>query len=33
MGNCRAYIEDLEGPRGPDADQVHRIAYEKLVRA
>ena len=32
-GNHQSYIEDLEKRKGPDADQPHRIAYEKLVRA
>ena len=32
-GNDPAYIEDLKRRRGPDADQPHRIAYRKLVRA
>lgn len=32
-GNCQAYIEDLRKRKGPDADQPHRIAYKKLVRA
>jgi energy-dependent translational throttle protein EttA len=29
----RAYIEDRRRRKGPDADQPHRIAYRKLVRA
>jgi energy-dependent translational throttle protein EttA len=29
----QAYVEDLEKRKGPDADQPHRIAYKKLVRA
>jgi ATPase subunit of ABC transporter with duplicated ATPase domains len=32
-GNFQAYIEDLKRRKGPDADQPHRIAYRKLVRA
>jgi len=32
-GNYGAYIEDLRKRKGPDADQPHRIAYKKLVRA
>jgi len=32
-GNYQAYIEDLKRRKGPDADQPHRIAYKKLVRA
>ncbi|NUS96109.1 MAG: energy-dependent translational throttle protein EttA [Gemmatimonadaceae bacterium] len=32
-GNFQAYIEDLKKRKGPDADQPHRIAYKKLVRA
>ena len=32
-GNYQAYIEDLKRRKGPDADQPHRIAYRKLVRA
>src|SRR5579883_546358 len=32
-GNYQAYIEDLRKRKGPDADQPHRIAYKKLVRA
>jgi ATPase subunit of ABC transporter with duplicated ATPase domains len=32
-GNYGAYIEDLKRRKGPDADQPHRIAYRKLVRA
>ena len=32
-GNYGAYIEDLKRRKGPDADQPHRIAYKKLVRA
>ncbi len=31
-GNYQAYIEDLKKRKGPDADQAHRIKYEKLVR-
>jgi hypothetical protein len=32
-GNYEAYIEDLKRRTGPDADQPHRIAYKRLVRA
>jgi ATPase subunit of ABC transporter with duplicated ATPase domains len=32
-GNYAGYIEDLKRRKGPDADQPHRIAYRKLVRA
>ena len=32
-GNYQAYIEDLKKRKGPDADQPHRIAYKRLVRA
>src|SRR5574338_528662 len=32
-GNYQAYIEDLKRRKGADADQPHRIAYRKLVRA
>src|SRR5512132_2984220 len=32
-GNYQSYIEDLKRRKGPDADQPHRIAYKKLVRA
>ena len=32
-GNYQSYIEDLRKRKGPDADQPHRIAYKKLVRA
>ena len=32
-GNYRAYAEDLHRRKGTDADQPHRIAYKKLVRA
>jgi sulfate-transporting ATPase len=32
-GNFQSYIEDLRKRKGPDADQPHRIAYKKLVRA
>ena len=32
-GNYQAYIEDLKRRKGPEADQPHRIAYKKLVRA
>jgi energy-dependent translational throttle protein EttA len=32
-GNYEAYKEDLKRRKGVDADQPHRIAYKKLVRA
>jgi energy-dependent translational throttle protein EttA len=32
-GNYQAYTEDLRKRKGADADQPHRIAYKKLVRA
>jgi ATP-binding cassette ChvD family protein len=32
-GNYRAYSEDLHRRKGTDADQPHRIAYKRLVRA
>ena len=32
-GNYQQYIEDLKKRKGPDADQPHRVAYKKLVRA
>ncbi len=32
-GNYQSYIEDLRKRKGPDADQPHRVAYKKLVRA
>jgi sulfate-transporting ATPase len=32
-GNYDSCIEDLKRRKGPDADQPHRIAYKKLVRA
>jgi ATPase subunit of ABC transporter with duplicated ATPase domains len=32
-GNYQAYIEDLKKRKGADADQPHRIAYKRLVRA
>ncbi len=32
-GNYQSYIEDLKRRKGPDADQPHRVAYRKLVRA
>ena len=32
-GNYQAYAEDLHRRKGTDADQPHRIAYKKLVRA
>jgi energy-dependent translational throttle protein EttA len=32
-GNYGSYIEDLKRRKGPDADQPHRVAYKKLVRA
>ena len=32
-GNYQSYIEDLRKRKGADADQPHRVAYKKLVRA
>jgi len=32
-GNYQAYHEDLKRRKGVDADQPHRVAYRKLVRA
>jgi ATP-binding cassette ChvD family protein len=32
-GNYASYIDDLKRRKGADADQPHRIAYKKLVRA
>src|SRR5437764_4315327 len=32
-GNYQSYIEDLKKRKGPDADQPHRVAYRRLVRA
>jgi hypothetical protein len=32
-GNDQSYIEDLKRRKGADADQPHRIAYKKPVRA
>jgi ATP-binding cassette ChvD family protein len=32
-GNYQAYKEDLRRRKGIDADQPHRVAYKKLVRA
>jgi energy-dependent translational throttle protein EttA len=32
-GNYQSYIEDLRKRKGADADQPHRIAFKKLVRA
>jgi hypothetical protein len=32
-GNYQSYIEDLKRRKDADADQPHRIAYKKLVRA
>ncbi len=32
-GNFQSYVEDLKRRKGADADQPHRIAYRKLVRA
>jgi sulfate-transporting ATPase len=32
-GNYQSYIEDLKKRKGADADQPHRVAYRKLVRA
>jgi hypothetical protein len=32
-GNYETYKEDLRKRKGIDADQPHRVAYRKLVRA
>jgi len=32
-GNYQSYIEDLKKRKGADADQPHRVAFKKLVRA
>jgi len=32
-GNYEAYREDFKRRKGVDADQPHRVAYRKLVRA
>ena len=32
-GSDQSYIEDLRKRKGADADQPHRIAFKKLVRA
>jgi hypothetical protein len=32
-GKSQSYIEDLRCQKGADADQPHRLQYEKLVRA
>src|SRR5918997_4958367 len=32
-GNFQSYVEDLRKRKGADADQPHRIAYRRLVRA
>jgi ATP-binding cassette ChvD family protein len=32
-GNFQSYVEDLRKRKGADADQPHRVAYKKLVRA
>jgi ATP-binding cassette ChvD family protein len=32
-GNYQSYVEYLRKRKGPDADQPHRVAYKKLVRA
>jgi ATP-binding cassette ChvD family protein len=32
-GNYQSYVEDLKRRKGADADQPHRVAYKKLVRA
>jgi hypothetical protein len=32
-GNYQSYKEDLRKRKGIDADQPHRVAYRKLVRA
>ena len=31
-GNYGAYIEDLKKRKGPDAVQLHRVQYKKLVQ-
>jgi energy-dependent translational throttle protein EttA len=32
-GNYQSYVEDLKKRKGADADQPHRVAFKKLVRA
>jgi hypothetical protein len=32
-GTASSYIEDLKRRKGADADQPHRVQYERLVRA
>src|SRR5216110_3027524 len=32
-GNYQSYVDDLRKRKGADADQPHRVAYKKLVRA
>jgi ATPase subunit of ABC transporter with duplicated ATPase domains len=32
-GNYQSYTDDLKRRKGIDADQPHRIAYKRLVRA
>jgi energy-dependent translational throttle protein EttA len=32
-GNYQSYVEDLRKRKGADAEQPHRVAYKKLVRA
>ncbi len=32
-GNFQSYVEDLRKRKGADAEQPHRVAYKKLVRA
>jgi ATP-binding cassette ChvD family protein len=32
-GNFQSYVDDLKKRKGPEADQPHRVAYKKLVRA
>jgi hypothetical protein len=32
-GNYQSYKEDLRKRKGIDADQPHRVAYRRLVRA
>jgi ATP-binding cassette ChvD family protein len=32
-GNYQSYVEDLHKRKGAEADQPHRVAYKKLVRA
>jgi energy-dependent translational throttle protein EttA len=32
-GNYQSYVDDLKRRKGADADQPHRVAFKKLVRA